>query len=84
MNLKHWLDAERGRNAALAAHLGLTAGRITQMASDGVPPKFMLIVRDFTNGLVSLESLVEARTPGAASPITPSPLPQAAAADTQV
>lgn len=63
MNLKTWLDAERGRYKALAEHLGVSAGRITQMAEDGVPPKFMLSVRDFTGGAVTLESLVEARTP---------------------
>lgn len=63
MNLKTWLEAERGRSKALADHLGVSAGRISQMADDGVPPKFMLAVRDFTKGEVSLESLVEARTP---------------------
>jgi hypothetical protein len=35
------------------------------MANDGVPPKFMFSVRDFTAGAVSLEELVEARTPDA-------------------
>lgn len=65
MNLKMWLEEERGRSKALADLLGVTPGRITQMADDGVPPKFMLAVRDFTNGGVSLESLVEDRTPQA-------------------
>ena len=68
MNLKTWLQAERGRSAALAAHLCVTRGRITQMANDGVPPGLMLKVRDFTVGAVSLESLVEARTH--AEPVT--------------
>lgn len=63
--LKAWLDEERGRSAALAAHLGVSKGRITQMANDGVPPKDMFAVRDFTQGEVSLESLVAARTPAA-------------------
>lgn len=62
MNLKTWLDKERGRQKALAAHLGLTAGRVSQMADDGVPTKYMLSVRDFTQGSVSLESLVQDRT----------------------
>lgn len=34
------------------------------MADDGVPDKFKFVVRDFTNGEVSLEALVAARTPG--------------------
>lgn len=64
MELKSWLDAERGRYTALASHLNLTVGRISQMADHGVPPKFMLEVRDFTSGAVTLEDMVAARTPG--------------------
>lgn len=63
MNLKAWLEAERGRSKALADRLGVTPGRISQMAEDGVPPKFMFAVRDFTKGKVTLESLVKGRTP---------------------
>ena len=63
MKLKTWLDAERGRYTALAAHLGISVGRASQLADQGVPTKFMLAVRDFTGGEVSLEELVEARTP---------------------
>lgn len=65
MKLKTWLDEERGRSKALADHLAVSPGRISQMAEDGVPPKFMFSVRDFTGGAVSLEELVEARTPEA-------------------
>ncbi|MFV0679240.1 hypothetical protein [Ottowia sp.] len=60
-NLKTWLDNEQGRRTALAAHLGVTLGRVTQIADDGVPTKYMLKVRDFTGGTVTLESMVEAR-----------------------
>jgi hypothetical protein len=63
MQLKTWLDAERGRYTALAEHLGVTVGRISQMADDGVPVKYMHDVRDFTDGIVSIEDLVAARTP---------------------
>lgn len=62
MNLETWLNEERGRQKALASHLGLTAGRVSQMADAGVPPKYMLAVRDFTGGAVTLESLVQDRT----------------------
>lgn len=34
------------------------------MADDGVPPKYMLAVRDFTGGEVTLESLVQERSVG--------------------
>lgn len=61
MNLKTWLEAERGRSKALADLLDVSPGRITQMADNGVPPKFMLAVRKFTKGAVSLESMLEAR-----------------------
>jgi hypothetical protein len=63
--LKAWLDEERGRYTALALHLDVSVGRVSQMADDGVPPKFMLSVRDFTGGEVSLEAMVAARTPPA-------------------
>lgn len=62
MNLKDWLEAETGRHKALTEALGLTAGRITQMAQSGVPAKHMLAVRDFTGGAVTLEEMVEERT----------------------
>ncbi len=78
--LKVWLDEERGRYTALALHLGVSTGRVSQMADHGVPPKFMLMVRDFTKNAVSLEALVSARTPGA-DVSNPSPdLPHATAA----
>lgn len=63
MRLRTWLDAERGRYTALAAHLGVTVGRVSQMADTGVSTKFMLAVRDFTSGAVTLEDMVEAKTP---------------------
>jgi DNA-binding transcriptional regulator YdaS (Cro superfamily) len=62
MKLKHWLDEERGRYTALAVHLGVSVGRVSQMADDGVSTKYLFAVRDFTSGSVSLEELVEART----------------------
>lgn len=57
--LKTWLAEERGRAVALAAHLGVGKARVSQMASDGVPKRYMLKVRDFTNGEVSLESMLQ-------------------------
>ena len=63
MKLKTWLLAERGRTVALARHLGVSKGRVSHMAKSGVPPKYMLSIRDFTNAEVSVESLVQDRTP---------------------
>ena len=68
MDLKNWLNEGRGRCTALAAHLELTVGRVSQMADDGVPAKYMLAVRDFTENAVPLESMVEARTPKRTKP----------------
>ena len=62
MSFKSWLDEERGRYTRLAAYLGVTVGRISQMADDGVPPKYMLKVRAFTKNAVSLESMIKDRT----------------------
>ncbi len=66
MKLKTWLDAERGRSAALAAHLDVTAGRVSQMSMDGVPVKFMQVVSAFTGGDVSVTEMVDERTPDVA------------------
>ena len=63
MNLKTWLDAERGRYTALADHLGVSVGRVSQMADEGVPVKHMQAVRDFSGNAVTLEEMVAARTP---------------------
>ena len=63
MNLKDWLNQSRGRATSLAAHLDISASRMSQISDDGVPDKFKLAVRDFTHGAVTLESMVEARTP---------------------
>ena len=62
MNLKTWLDAERGRATALAAHLGVSMSRISQISAGGVPNKYMLAVRDFTGNAVTLEAMVRGRT----------------------
>lgn len=64
--LKDWLEEERGRSTALASHLVVTVGRVSQMATEGVPVKFMEKVRDFTGGEVSIEAMVSARTPAKA------------------
>lgn len=55
---KQWLEAERGRATALAAHLGLTKARISQMADDGVPVEHMPAVSKFTKNKVTIESMV--------------------------
>ena len=62
MNLKDWLSLEKGRHKALTSELRLSPGRITQMAQTGVPAKYMLAVRDFTGGAVTLEEMVEERS----------------------
>lgn len=63
MNLKTWLNEERGRATALSAELKVSMVRISQMADDGVPIKYMLAVRAFTKDAVTLESMVQDRTP---------------------
>lgn len=82
MELKAWLDAERGRYTALADHLGVSVGRVSQMVGEGVPVKHMQAVRDFTVNAVTLEEMVAARTPEliGAEPAPTDATPQAAAA----
>jgi hypothetical protein len=64
MNLSEWLEAEKGRSAALANHFGKSAGAISQWKGNGVPLALMKAVRDFTGGVVTLDEMVPApRTP---------------------
>lgn len=77
-SLRDWINEERGRSAALAAHLGVSPARVTQIADAGVPVKFMLQVLGFTRGAVTLESMVAnrqhlARKPRRAAGVTGSP-----------
>lgn len=58
MRLKEWLDAERGRYRLLAQALGVTIGRVSQMARSGVPKSHLIAVRDFTGGEVSIEEML--------------------------
>jgi len=58
MNITDWLEAEKGRSAALAAHFGKTPAAISQWKTNGVPLALMKPVREFTGGLVTLEEMV--------------------------
>ena len=58
MTLNEWLNKETGRAAKLAQHLGRTASAVSQWRTNGVPLDLMKSVRDFTQGEVTLESMV--------------------------
>ncbi len=58
MNLTTWLEAEKGRSAALAAHFGVTAAAVSQWKTNGVPLANMKAVRDFTRNAVTLDEMV--------------------------
>jgi len=58
MNFKNWLDAEKGRAAALASHFGKTPSAISQWKDNGVPVDLMKAVRDLSGGDVTLEEMV--------------------------
>lgn len=60
MNLSEWLEAEKGRSAALAHHFGKTPGAVSQWKTNGVPLNLMKAVRDFTGGVVTLDAMVPA------------------------
>ena len=61
MDLNTWLDAERGRASALAAHFHLTPAAVTHWRTSGVPlDRFVEVVR-FTDNAVSLDSLLHQR-----------------------
>ena len=58
MNLIDWLEAEKGRSAALAEHFGISRAAISQWKTNGVPVDSMKAVRDFTKGTVTLDEMV--------------------------
>ena len=61
MELFEWLDAEDGRSAALAAHMGLTRGAVSQWRDVGVPVDHMESVSAFTDGVVTLPAMLAHR-----------------------
>jgi DNA-binding transcriptional regulator YdaS (Cro superfamily) len=58
MNLNTWLEAEKGRLTALAAHFALTPSAVSQWKTNGVPRDKMRAVRDWTDGAVDLEDML--------------------------
>ena len=60
MDLNTWLEAEKGRAAALATHFNVTKAAVSQWKGNGVPVAHMKAGRDFTGGAVTLEEMVPA------------------------
>ena len=58
MNLTNWLETEKGRSAALAAHFGVSPAAVSQWKTNGVPVGNMKAVRDFTCSAVTLDEMV--------------------------
>lgn len=58
MDLFTWLDLERGRLTALAAHFSLTQSAVSQWRQNGVPTTKMKAIRDYTEGAVTLEEML--------------------------
>ena len=48
MDLNTWLNEERGRMSAMAAHFGVTVSAVSQWRANGVPIDRMKAVRDYT------------------------------------
>lgn len=60
MDLPTWLDAERGRLTAIAAHFGKSQSAVSQWRTNGVPPYLMKAVREYTGGAVTLDDMLPA------------------------
>lgn len=58
MDITTWLEAEKGRASAMAAHFGKTPAAISQWKTNGVPLDLMKAVREFTGNAVTLEEMV--------------------------
>lgn len=62
MNLHEWLATGKGRQSALAAHLGITVAAITQWRENGIPVVHMERIQRFTRRAVRLADMVRATT----------------------
>mgnify|MGYP001424756213 CR=1 FL=1 len=58
MDLYTWIDAERGRMSAMAAHFGISVAAVSQWRTTGIPVDRMKAVRDYTGGQVTLEEMI--------------------------
>lgn len=58
MNLPDWLDGDRGRLTAMAAHFGITQSAVTQWRTNGVPVLRMKAVQLYTGGAVTLDEML--------------------------
>lgn len=65
MTFSDWLDADRGRLTALAAHFSLTQSAVSQWRVNGVPRARMKAVRDFSGGAISLDEMLPSSPPSA-------------------
>jgi DNA-binding transcriptional regulator YdaS (Cro superfamily) len=63
MDLKQWLEAERGRATAMADHFGVNKTAVFGWKVNGVPPDRMKAVRDFSAGAITLEEMVPDSAP---------------------
>ena len=57
MDLNTWLNEERGRMSAMAAHFGVTVSAVSQWRGNGVPLLHMQAVHEFTGGVVTLADM---------------------------
>lgn len=63
MTLKDWCEAEPGRQADLADHLGVTPSAVSQACTGKIkiPPDWYPLIVGFTAGIVSYERLISTR-----------------------
>ena len=73
MDITTWLEGERGRARALAAHLGLQPAAITHWKTTGVPLRHMSQVAALSGGAVTVEEMARERV---ALCVPPSSTPQ--------
>lgn len=65
MTLREWLEAESGRNKALAEFFAVTPSAVTQWLDNGIPRHRMIQIRDYTKGKVTLEDMLNGNQPRA-------------------
>jgi DNA-binding transcriptional regulator YdaS (Cro superfamily) len=63
MELRTWIEDERGRLKALAEHFEITPSAVSQWLNNGVPVDRIAAVRDFTAGVVTLEDMLPKAAP---------------------
>lgn len=62
MTFAEWIELKRGRLSEVAEHFDVSLSAVTQWKTNGVPLDRMFAVRDLSEGVVSIDDMVAAKS----------------------